>query len=230
MSRLNILLAEDDRGLGMIVKAFLDSKGFPTALFENGKEAWESLRDVQYDLCITDVMMPEMNGFELLKQIKAVHPMMPVIILSAKKEEEDVLEGFSLGADDYITKPFSMDELLARVKVWDRWLNYTPANAGACEYRLGNFTFNVPHMTLSHRSGEVIKLTSKESELLYMLCEHIGETIERSHVLKTVWDEDNRTNARSMDVYITKLRKYFKNEPFVDIQNVHGIGFKLVVK
>ena len=230
MSRLKILLAEDDRGLGMIVKAFLDSKGYPTTLCLNGEEAWNSLRDVQYDLCITDVMMPVMDGFTLVKQIKAVQPMLPVLILTAKKEEDDVLEGFSIGADDYITKPFSMDELLARVKVWERWLTYTPSKTSTCEYRLGGFTFDVPHLTLIDNKGEKIKLTSKEMELLYMLCEHAGETLERGLVLKTIWEEESRTNARSMDVYITKLRKYFKDDPDVDIVNVHGVGFKLVVR
>lgn len=230
MSRLNILLTQADRGLGMIVKAYLDSKGYPTALFNNGKDAWNSLRDVQYDLCITDIEMPEMNGFELLKKIKSVHPMMPVLMLTAKNEQDDILETFDLGAEDYITKPFSMDELLARVKVWDRWMNYSPSNGAACEFRLGGLTFNIPHSTLTDRKGNVQRLTSKETELLYMLCEHMGETVERSNVLKTVWDEDNRTNARSMDVYITKLRKYLKDQPDVDIQNVHGVGFKLVVK
>ena len=216
MSRLKILLAEDDRGLGMIVKAFLDAQGYPTTLCSNGEEAWNSLRDVQYDLCITDVMMPVMDGFTLLKQIKAVQPMMPVIVLTAKKEQDDILEGFSLGADDYITKPF--------------WLTYLPADTPACEFRMGGFTFNVPHLTLTDAKGEVRKLTSKEMELLYMLCEHTGETLERRHVLQTIWEEENRTNARSMDVYITKLRKYFKDDPDVDIVNVHGVGFKLVVK
>ena len=230
MSRLKILLAEDDRGLGMIVKAFLDAQGYPTTLFLNGEEAWNSLRDVQYDLCITDVMMPVMDGFTLLKQIKAMLPMMPVIVLTARKEQDDVLEGFNLGADDYITKPFSMDELLARVKVWERWLTYTPGKTESCEFRIGGFTFNVPHLTLTDAKGGQIKLTSKEMELLYMLCERMGETLERRHVLQTIWEEENRTNARSMDVYITKLRKYFKDDPDVDIVNVHGVGFKLVVK
>ena len=154
MSRLKILLAEDDRGLGMIVKAFLDAQGYPTTLCSNGEEAWNSLRDVQYDLCITDVMMPVMDGFTLLKQIKAVQPMMPVIVLTAKKEQDDILEGFSLGADDYITKPFSMDELLARIKVWERWLTYSPADTPACEFRMGGFTFNVPHLTLTDANAD----------------------------------------------------------------------------
>ena len=230
MSRLKILLAEDDRGLGMIVKAFLDSKGYPTTLCQNGEEAWNSMRDVQYDLCITDVMMPLMDGFTLTKQIKAVQPMMPVIILTAKKEQDDVLEGFSVGADDYVTKPFSMDELLARVKVWERWLTYSPSKTTTSEYRLGGFTFNVPHLTLTDAKGGQRKLTSKEMELLYMLCERKGETLERRQVLQTIWEEENRTNARSMDVYITKLRKYFKDDPDVDIVNVHGVGFKLMLR
>ena len=122
------------------------------------------------------------------------------------------------------------DELLARIKVWERWLTYSPADTPACEFRMGGFTFNVPHLTLTNAKGEVRKLTSKEMELLYMLCEHTGETLERRHVLQTIWEEENRTNARSMDVYITKLRKYFKEDPDVDIVNVHGVGFKLVVK
>ena len=230
MSHLKILLAEDDQGLGMIVKAFLDAHGYSTKLCLNGEEAWNSLSAARFDLCITDVMMPVMDGFALLKQIKSVYPMMPVIVLTAKKEQEDVLEGFSLGADDYVTKPFSMDELLARVKVWEHWLTFTPNNQGACEYRLGGFTFNVPHLLLTDADGVNRKLTSKEMELLYMLCEHVGETLERGLVLRTVWEEENRTNARSMDVYITKLRKYFKDDPDVDIVNVHGVGFKLVVK
>ena len=230
MSHLKILLAEDDRGLGMIVKAFLDANGYPTTLCSNGEEAWNCLSSSDFDLCITDVMMPVMDGFTLAKQIKAVQPLLPIIFLTAKKEQEDILEGFNLGADDYVTKPFSMDELLARVKVCERWMSYSPVAHPAMEFRLGGFTFNVPHLLLTDAHGVSRKLTSKEMERLYMLCEHVGETLERRRVLQTVWEEENRTNARSMDVYITKLRKYFKDDPDVDIVNVHGVGFKLVVK
>lgn len=230
MSHLKILIAEDDRNLGMLLKAYLDSKGFFTTLCMNGEEAWNSFLTTEYDLCITDIMMPVMDGFTLAKQIKAVHPMLPIIILTAKKDQEDILEGFSIGVEDYITKPFSMDELLARVKVWERRITMTPSAVHSWEYRIGSVVFNVPHLTLTYANGEELKLTSKEMELLFMLSEHMGETLERRHVLQTIWREENRTNARSMDVYITKLRKYFANEPDVDIQNVHGVGFKLVVR
>ncbi len=230
MSHLNILLVEDDRGLGMIVKAFLDAHGYPTTLCLNGEEAWNNFRSSHYDLCITDVLMPVMDGFTLVKQIKALQPTMPVIILTAKKDQDDVLEGFSMGADDYVTKPFSMDELLARVKVCERWLAHTPVNNQELEFRIGSFTFNVPHLLLTDDKGGRRKLTSKEMELLYMLCGRMGETLERRFVLQTIWEEENRTNARSMDVYITKLRKYFQDDPNVEILNVHGVGFKLVVK
>lgn len=230
MSHLSILLAEDDRGLGMIVKAFLEAHGYSTTLCINGEEAWNTFRSSHFDLCITDVLMPVMDGFTLVKQIKAQQPTVPVIILTAKKEEEDVLKGFSIGADDYVAKPFSMDELLARVRVCERWLSHTPFNNQELEFRIGSFTFNVPHLLLTDAKGESRKLTSKEMELLYMLCERMGETLERRLVLQTIWDEENRTNARSMDVYITKLRKYFQDDPNVDIANVHGVGFKLVVR
>ena len=229
MSHTKILLAEDDRNLGMILKAYLESKGFSTTLCMNGEEAWNALVADDFDLCITDVVMPVMDGFTLAKQIKNVRPMMPVIILSAKKDPEDVLEGFSIGVEDYITKPFSMDELLARVKVWERWCTYIQVKAQPSLYYLGSYTFDAPRHLLTN-GKETKKLTSKEADLLLMLCENMGNTLERAKALQQIWEEENYLNARSMDVYITKLRKYFKDDPNVDIQNVHGVGFKLVVK
>lgn len=224
-----ILLAEDDRNLGMIVKAYLDSKGYPTTLCANGEEAWNSFLAQEYKLCVTDVMMPVMDGLTLAKQIKSRQPMMPVIFLTAKREQEDILEGFSVGADDYMTKPFSMDELLARVKVWERWATYSSNKSMPSVFPLGSYTFDAPRHLLI-KDSEIKKLTSKESDLLLLLCENKGNTLERSKALLQIWQEDTYLNARSMDVYITKLRKYFKDEPNVDILNVHGKGFKLVVK
>ena len=227
MSQIKILLAEDDKNLGMILKAFLDAKGFITTLCSNGQEALNSFNASEYDLCLLDVMMPIMDGFTLAKQIKNITPMMPIIFLTAKKEQEDILEGFRIGADDYVTKPFSMDELQARILAVHRRCAHVQSQPSV--YRLGSFTFDSPRHILT-KGNETKKLTSKESDLLLMLCENMGNTLERSKALLQIWEEDNYLNARSMDVYITKLRKYFKDDPNVDIQNVHGVGFKLVIK
>ena len=227
MSQIKILLAEDDKSLGMILKAFLDANGFHTTLCPNGQEAWNSFNASEYDICLTDVMMPVMDGFTLAKQIKSSSPSMPLVFLTAKKEQEDILEGFRLGADDYVTKPFSMDELVARLKAIHRRCSFVQSKPST--YQLGSFSFDAPRQTLS-KGNEVHKLTSKESVLLLMLCENMGSTLERSKALQQIWEEDSYLNARSMDVYITKLRKHFKDEPNVEIQNVHGVGFKLVVK
>lgn len=225
--KIRILLAEDDRNLGMILKAYLDSKGFLATLCMNGEEALKSFNATQYDICLFDVTMPVMDGFTLTKQIKSNNPTMPIIFLTAKKEQEYILEGFRIGADDYITKPFSMDELLARIHAVYRRCAYSQTKSSV--YRIGSFTFDLPRHSLSNGT-ETKKLTPKESELLMMLCESRGKILQRSQALQQIWGEDNYLNARSMDVYITKLRKCFKNDPLVDIVNVHGVGFKLVVK
>ena len=228
MSHMKVLLAEDDRDLGMILKAFLDANGFPTTFCTNGKEALEALNVSSYDFCLFDVTMPVMDGFELARQVKSSRPDMPLVFLTARNDQEDVLEGFSIGADDYITKPFSMDELLARVKAISRRCAHTAARP--MEFQLGSFTFDAPRHLLIHENGEVRKLTSKESDLLLMLCECQGKTLERSRALQAIWNDESYPNARSMDVYITKLRKYFIDDPNVKISNVHGVGFRLDLK
>ena len=227
MSQIRVLLAEDDKSLGMILKAFLDANGFNTTLCQNGQEAWNTFSTAEFDFCITDIMMPIMDGFALAKQIKSVSPSIPLVFLSAKKEHECILEGFKLGADDYVTKPFSMDELLARLKAIHRRCMHIQTQPSS--FQLGHFSFNAPRHELV-KDDQVQKLTSKESDLLLLLCENMGNTLERSKALQQIWKEDSYLNARSMDVYITKLRKYFKDDPDVDIQNVHGKGFRLVVK
>ena len=225
---MKILLAEDDKNLGMILKAFLDAKGYKTTLCSNGQEALEAMGANDFGFCIFDVVMPVMDGFELARQMRATHPLTPLVFLTARKEQEDILEGFSIGADDYITKPFSMDELLARIKAISRRCGNVKQKP--TEFRLGNYRFDAPRHTLTHDNGEVRKLTSKESDLLLLLCENMGNTLERSYALRTIWNEESYLNARSMDVYITKLRKYFNDDPNVKISNVHGVGFKLVLK
>ena len=227
MSRVRVLLAEDDKSLGMILKAYLDANGYTVTLCQNGQEALDAFRAADFDFCITDIMMPIMDGYALAKQVKAISPSMPLVFLTARKDQEDILEGFNLGADDYITKPFSMDELLARLKAIYRRCSHVTTQSSV--FQLGSFSFNAPRHELI-KGEEINKLTSKESDLLLLLCENMGNTLERSRALEQIWKENTYLNARSMDVYITKLRKYFKEDPDVDIQNVHGKGFKLVVR
>jgi len=225
--KINILLAEDDKNLGVILKKYLEAKDIPVTLCTNGEEALQAFGDGNFNFCIFDVMMPLMDGFTLAKEVKKLDKRIPIIFLTAKTTQKDVLEGFTLGADDYITKPFSMDELLLRIHaVYNRASFNTPAPTS---YKLGNFTFDAPRHLLV-KGDESRKLTSKEADLLLLLCENLNETLERTVALRKVWYEDSYFNARSMDVYVTKLRKYFKDDPNVELVNVHGVGFKLLVK
>ena len=226
--KINILLAEDDKNLGIILKKYLEAKDIAVTLCANGEEALETFKEKgDFNFCIFDLMMPVMDGFTLAKEVRKLNKRIPIIFLTAKTGQKDVLEGFSLGADDYITKPFSMDELLMRIHaVFNRASLEAPAPTS---FRLGSFTFDAPRHLLV-KGDESRKLTSKEADLLLLLCENMNETLERTEALRKVWYEDSYFNARSMDVYITKLRKYFKDEPDVELQNVHGVGFKLLVK
>lgn len=227
MAQIRILLAEDDSNFGMIFKGYLINKGYPTTLCPNGEEALKAFKEQEFDLCLLDVMMPIMDGYTLAKEIKKINKTIPIIFLTAKNQQENIIEGFQAGADDYVTKPFSMDELLLRIyAVYHR---YELAKIQPSTYQIGSFTFDSPHHSIS-KDGKTQKLTSKESDLLLLLCENLNGTLERSTALKTIWEEDTYFNARSMDVYITKLRKYFAEDPNVQLLNVHGIGFKLVVK
>jgi len=223
-----ILLAEDDENLGLLLKEYLKAKSFTTDLFEDGQKAFEGFCADYYDLCILDVMMPVMDGFTLAKEIRAINEDMPIIFLTARSMKDDVLEGFKIGADDYITKPFNMDELLFRIEAVLRRVKKTDAPFIPTIYTLGKYTFDSQKQVLQ-REDYSYKLTTKEVELLKLLCDNANQILERNYALKTIWEDDNYFNARSMDVYITKLRKYLKDEPTVEILNVHGKGFKLVV-
>jgi len=172
-------------------------------------------------------MMPEMDGLTLAKEIRLTKPEIPIIFLTAKNQKEDIIEGFKSGADDYITKPFSMEELLYRIEAILRRTDSPTVNRNAESYTIGGYSFNPLNQLLLFK-GQTIKLTTKESELLELLCRHGYEILERNFALKTIWTDDNYFNARSMDVYITRLRKYLKNDPSVKILNVHGRGYKLI--
>jgi two-component system, OmpR family, response regulator len=221
-----VLLAEDDKNLGTILKAYLEAKGYQTTLCVDGKEALEKFKREDYTFCILDVMMPVMDGFALAAEIRKLNSQVPLLFLTAKSMQEDKLHGFELGADDYLTKPFSMEELLMRMKAIMR--RSEEALVRPTFFEIGSFTFDYNRQILS-RAGEDNKLTSKEAELLRLLCENLNRVLDRSVALNKIWFDDSYFNARSMDVYITKLRKYFKNDDQIELMNVHGVGFKLVV-
>lgn len=226
--KIKVLLAEDDRNLGNILKSYLEAKGYPTRLCVNGKEALEAYKQEAFDFGIFDVMMPVMDGFTLAREIRLLDKKIPLLFLTAKSMQDDKLKGFEVGADDYLTKPFSMEELLMRMLAILRRIE--PEEASKAKegiYPIGNYAFDYNRQTLVLKEKSQ-KLTSKESELLKLLCDHLNDVLDRSLALKEIWNDDSYFNARSMDVYIAKLRKYLKGDPSVELINVHGIGFKLV--
>lgn len=221
-----ILLAEDDSNLGVLLCEYLQAKDYSADLAHDGEEAYNMFISDKYDLCIFDVMMPKKDGFTLAKEVRMANVEVPIIFLTARNVKEDILQGFKIGADDYLTKPFSMEELTMRIEAI---LRRTSGESPVLDtYKLGRFKFDTQKQQLI--DGEsVIKLTTKESELLKLLCSNANKVLERNVALKTIWVDDNYFNARSMDVYITKLRKHLKDDPSVEIINVHGKGYKLVM-
>ncbi len=221
-----ILLCEDDENLGMLLREYLEVKGYETDLMPNGEEGYNAFMNKKYDICIFDVMMPKKDGFTLAKEIRMVNSEVPIVFLTAKSMKDDIFQGFKSGGDDYLTKPFSMEELLFRIEAI---LRRTKGGAITQDvYMLGRYKFDTQKQQLID-GEDVIKLTTKESELLKLLCTNANKVLERNFALKTIWVDDNYFNARSMDVYITKLRKHLKDEPAVEIINVHGKGYKLVM-
>ena len=228
-NELKVLLAEDDKNLGAVLKAYLEAKGYPTTLCINGKEAFDTYNKKKFDFCIVDVMMPVKDGFTLAQEIRKLDKKIPILFLTAKSLQEDKLKGFEIGGDDYLTKPFSMEELLMRMKaILRRIQEGSGIDSKSSVYKIGRLTFDYTRQVLTAPSGET-KLTRKEAELLRLLCDNANGVLDRSVALNRIWQDDSYFNARSMDVYITKLRKYLKEEPSVELLNVHGIGFKLVL-
>jgi len=225
--KMNILLAEDDKNLGTVLKAYLDAKNYKSTLCVNGQEALEEFNKESYDFLILDVMMPILDGFSVAREIRSTNADIPILFLTAKSLQEDIMEGFNVGADDYITKPFHMEELLARIEAISKRTEKKKSLKKSNTYTIGKYTFDVVRNVLTADDREQ-KLTSKEAALLELLCLNMNETMDRSEALKKIWLDDSYFNARSMDVYVTKLRKYLKGDPGIEILNVHGIGFKLI--
>ncbi|MBT33340.1 MAG: DNA-binding response regulator [Thalassobius sp.] len=228
MSKIKILLAEDDLNLGQILNEYLNVKGYDTELCRNGEEAYHAFKKSTFDLCIFDVMMPKLDGFSLAEKIRKADSEIPIMFLTAKSLKEDAIKGFNIGADDYISKPFSMEELLLRIKAILRRTHKPEEEENQqTKFEVGEFHFDFASQKLSH-NGKEQKLTSKEAALLRMLCLHKNQVLDRSKALKKIWQDDNYFNSRSMDVYITKLRKFLKADENLQILNVHGQGFKLI--
>ncbi|MBQ5895489.1 MAG: response regulator transcription factor [Bacteroidaceae bacterium] len=224
--KTRILLCEDEENIGMLLREYLQAKGYYAELCPDGDAGYKAFLKGKFDICVLDVMMPIKDGFTLAQEIRAVDADIPIIFLTQKTMNEDILEGFKIGADDYITKSFSMEVLVARIETILRRVRGKKYKENAM-YKIGRFQFDTQKQVLTI-DGEQTKLTTKESELLGLLCAHRNEILQRDYALKTVWSDDNYFNARSMDVYITKLRKHLRPDSNIEIINIHGRGYKLI--
>ena len=224
-----LLLVEDDENLGFVVQDALQRKGYKVHLCRDGKEGLRYINEHPYDLCILDVMLPNKDGFSLAEDIRTVNAQVPIVFLTAKSMTEDRIAGFKAGGDDYMTKPFSHEELLLRIEaILRRTRGQGEDERNRQSFELGDYTFDHRNLMLSHPEEER-KLTRKEAEVLRLLCMHRDQVLTRELVLNMVWGDDTYFLGRSLDVFISRLRKYLKRDDRVQITNVHGVGFKLLV-
>ena len=221
--RLKILLAEDDLNLGVLLVDYLETEGFDVKLCKDGELALKVFREQEFDLCLLDVMMPKLDGFSLAKAIRAKDKKIPLIFITARSLKEDKLKGYDLDADDYITKPFDEEELLWKIKAVIRRIPESKAERVEI-IAIGNYHFDFNNQSLS-LNGQVKRITEKESEILRYLCDHRNKVIKREELLKTLWGESDYFFGRSLDVFITKMRKYLKEDPHISIENVFKVGF-----
>ena len=227
MNKTKILFAEDDQNLGSILNDFLELKGYEVTYCKDGKEVLSSFVKNKYDLCILDVMMPKLDGFNAAREIRKTDVHVPIIFLTAKSLQVDKLEGLKIGADDYITKPFNSEELFLRIKnILKRTQHRLMTNKDDSIYALGEYQFDFNKRVLIYKT-KTQKLTSREAALLKLLCENKNEILTRSIALKEIWNDDSYFTSRSMDVFIAKLRAYLKEDKKIEIVNIHGTGFKL---
>ena len=224
--KINLLLAEDEPALGQIIKESLETRNFSVTLCVNGEEAYTQYKKTKPQLLVLDVMMPKKDGFTLAKEIREEDPKIPIIFLTAKSQTQDVVEGFSIGGNDYLKKPFSMEELIVRIK---NLLDRSSLQEKIEIIQIGGFTFNFPKQTLQlKQDSKPTMLTHREAHLLFHLYNTKNEVLDRSFILKKLWGNDDFFNARSMDVFITKLRKKLKEDQNIQIVNVRGYGYKLI--
>ena len=228
-SNKRILLVEDDPNFGRILKDYLTINNYEVSLAVNGIEGFEKFNRSDFDLCILDIMMPFKDGLTLAKEIREVNELIPLIFLTAKNLKDDVLKGYKIGADDYLTKPFDSEILLAKIKsILNRKPNLTTQETDEFEFELGQFNFNSKLRILTHKDGDSFKLSPKENQLLKMLVLNFDDLLPRDIALNKIWRDANYFTSRSMDVYIAKLRKYLDKDVSLKIINVHGEGFRLM--
>jgi DNA-binding response OmpR family regulator len=228
MNKKKLMLVEDDINLGNIIFDNLELHNYEVILFRNGEEAWQNYEKGKFDLLLLDIMMPKRDGISLAREIRKVDPLVPIIFLTAKGLKEDKLQGFSVGADDYLTKPFEMEELIVRMEAILKRTSKGVLMDSIKEYKIGKYSFNIKQRTLVLGDNQS-KLTTKEAGLLEQLCIQKNNILTREIALKAVWGSDNYFTGRSMDVYITKIRKFLSEDPAIEIQNIHGEGYRLVV-
>jgi len=224
--QIKVLLCEDDKNLGMLLREYLHAKGYDIDLMCDGEAGLKAFSKEKYDLCVLDVMMPKKDGFELAQDIRNINREVPIIFLTAKSIREDILKGFKLGADDYLAKPFSMEELLFRMEAVLRRVKGKKAK-DVSVYNIGGYIFDIKRQLLSF-GDRGVTLTNKESGLLTLLAANANDILERNYALKKIWIDDNYFNARSMDVYITRLRKRLIEDNSIQIMNIHSKGYKLI--
>ncbi len=230
MNRISVLLVEDEQVLASLIKETLDSRGFQLTIAATGVEGWDLFNSIRPDICVIDVMMPRKDGYSLVADIRKVDPLIPLIFLTARPQPADVIRGVEVGADDYMKKPFSMEELIARLKSLYRRKEASSAGnkKGTSEpMAVGSFAFNYQAMSLT-RGGVSNSLSQRETELMMLLIENKNELLDRESALLKIWGTDDPFSARSMDVYITRLRKYLVDDPSVKIVNIRGYGYKLM--
>ncbi|MBK6774793.1 MAG: response regulator transcription factor [Flavobacteriales bacterium] len=228
--KANILLVEDDANLGFVIHDMLKRKGYTVHLCRDGKEGLKYFNEHAYDLCILDVMLPHKDGFSLAEDIRTTNEHVPIVFLTAKSQTDDRITGFKAGGDDYVTKPFSHEELALRIEaILRRTLGKGDSKRERDNFTIGAYAFDFRNLALSHPSGDR-KLTKREAEVLRLLCMHQDQVLPRELVLNMVWGDDTYFLGRSLDVFISRLRKYLREDPRVAINNVHGVGFKLVVE
>ncbi len=226
MNNARVLVVEDDQNLRFVIKDNLSLQGYQVTACADGEQAWHTFQHQPFDICILDVMLPKLDGFSLAHQIRQQDTHTPILFLTARSLPEDKLNGFQNGADDYIVKPFDMQELIMRMEVFlkrSKRLDFSQE-----KYQLGQYIFHYVNLKLDH-PHQSRKLTQKEADILKMLCDHQGQLLKREYILKEVWGDDDYFLGRSMDVFISRLRKYLKHDPRIAISNHHGVGFLLTL-